>query len=72
MEAILLSEQITIYELFQKCMDFRNRGIIGFSVPALSACSSVLLVSFILIFSLKISLKTALVHHLLIKPYLSC
>lgn len=51
-EAILWSEQINIYVLFQKCMDTWNEGIIGFFVPALSACSNVLLVSFILIFSL--------------------
>lgn len=56
-EAILLNEQITIYMVFQKHMDTWNGGIIGFFVPALSACSSVLLFSFILIFSLKISLK---------------
>lgn len=34
-EAIQLSEQITIYVLFQKCMDTWNWGIIGFFVSAL-------------------------------------
>lgn len=34
-KAIQLSEQITIYALFQKCMDTWNWGIIGFFVSAL-------------------------------------